>query len=132
MHSTPARRAFGYVVGLVVVTLGCSGCTQRVAFDGKPYCGDKTVKAIPSAPGADPEAVYVCEGDTVTWDPNGTSSFQVDFKKDSPFEDNGKHFDNGSPKSKKTKKHDVLKVYEYKMTVNNQSYDPQVIGGGHP
>ena len=133
MHITAVRRAFVRVVGLgLIAILGGNGCGQKLAdHSGKPYCGDKIVKAIAASPGADPEAVYVGKDDTVTWDPNGTT-FAVEFKKDSPFVDDGKKFDNGNPKSKKAKQHLILKVYEYKITVNGQSYDPQVIGGGNP
>jgi plastocyanin len=132
MHTIAVRCTAATLFGLVVLALlVANGCGQRVAStEGKPYCGDKTVKAD-AGKGADPEAVYVCEGDTVTWDPNGTT-FIVEFKKDSPFGDDGKKFDNGNRKSKKTKKHNALKVYEYKIIVNNQTFDPQVVGGGNP
>ncbi len=74
--------------------------------------------------------IHVCEGNTVTWNPNG-HTFLVEFKKDSPFEDGAKRFDNGHSKSAKTKHHDQLTVYEYKITVDNTVFsDPQVIGGG--
>lgn len=127
MRSFPVRRwsASGFVL-LVLLTIGATGCRKPSAML---VCGDKTVDVDPSNNGARPQAVYVCEDNTVTWQPNG-HTFTVEFKKESPFKDGGKTFDNGHNKSGKTKHHDHLIVYEYRITVDNTSYDPQVIGGG--
>jgi hypothetical protein len=119
---------------VLLLVLGASGCEQLgikkkiVKFD----CGNQTVHVDPNE-GANPQAVYVCEDDTVTWSPDG-HKFVVEFKKDSPFVDGGKKFDNQHATSNKTKKHYKLTVYEYKITVDDAHvFDPQVIGGGgHP
>jgi len=110
---------------------GASGCKEhKYAKNTRTFtCADPTVD-VNTTDGAKPQAVYVCEGNTVTWNPNG-HTFLVEFKKDSPFEDGAKRFDNGHSKSAKTKHHDQLTVYEYKITVDNTVFsDPQVIGGG--
>jgi len=114
------------VVLLLILT--ASGCGKERANPAVPKCGDKTVD-VNTKNGAEPEAVYVCGDDTVTWNPNGLT-FLVEFKKDSPFKDDDKKFDNGKAKSRGTKHHDKLKVYEYRITVNGVPFDPQVIGGG--
>jgi hypothetical protein len=135
MHSSPRRcgAASWFALALILV-VGAGGCTKGPAgFVEKPYCGDKTVN-VNTNTGADPQAVYVCDNDTVTWIPNpSTVSFLVEFKKDSPFNDGNKKFANGNSKSDHTKHHDKIKVYEYRITVNGQLFDdPQVIGGGKP
>jgi plastocyanin len=134
MHSSPGWcGAVSRLALVLLLAVGASGCAKQAGFVEKPYCGDKAVNANANT-GADPQAVYVCDGDTVTWIPSpSTVSFTVEFKKDSPFNDKGKKFDNGKPKSDKTKPHDKIRVYEYRITVNGQLFDdPQVIGGGKP
>jgi plastocyanin len=116
---------------------GASGCDKDRKYGKNTRtfaCGDQTIE-VNTNDGAKPQAVYVCEGNTVTWNPNG-NKFLVEFRKDSPFEDGGKKFDNEHPKSAKTKRHEYLTVYEYSITVGVGSQsprvfaDPQVIGGG--
>ena len=132
MHCTPIRLGTaGRFIPVVMLMFVASGCKEMkpgkkiVTFT----CGDQTVD-VNTTDGAKPQAVYVCEGDTVTWNSNG-HTFLVEFKKDSPFEDDGKRFDNAHPKSAKTKHHTQLTVFEYKITVDtNHVFDPQVIGGG--
>ena len=126
MHSIPV--VCGRVAMVLFLILAANGCEKKAANPAVPKCGDKTVN-VNTNNGAEPEAVYVCEDDTVTWNPNGLT-FVVEFKKDSPFKDDDKHFDNAKHKSQKTKHHDKLKVYEYRITVNGVAFDPQVIGGG--
>lgn len=132
MHSIPVRCGAASRFALVLLLMfGASGCKEMkigkktVAF----ACGDQTVD-VNTTDGAKPQAVYVCEGDAVTWNSNGHTFF-VEFKKDSPFADDGKKFDNGHAKSAKTKHHVQLTVYEYRITVDTTNvFDPQVIGGG--
>lgn len=132
MHSIPVRcGAASRFTMVLLLMFGASGCREtkieqrKVTF----ICGDQTVD-VNTTDGAKPQAVYVCEGDTVTWNPNG-HTFLVEFKKDSPFVDDGKKFDNGHAKSAKTKHHTQLTVYEYRITVDTTNiFDPQVIGGG--
>lgn len=131
---------FGLVLALI---LGASSCNKEEPQEGgkKPRvagnfpCGDKPVKVKTGDPKqfATPEAVYVCDGDVVTWDPaDDVQTFEVEFKNDYPFEGTPKKFHKGDGKSPKTKHQKPgLTVYEYKITVNGQSFgDPQVIGGG--
>jgi hypothetical protein len=133
MHSIPMWCGAACRLALVLLLmLGASGCAKQPKVTGKmPSCGDKTVNVDPSY-GADPEAVFVCEGDTVTWNPAANvSTFLVEFKNDYPFEGLKKNFDKGDRNSPKTKPQKQLKVYEYKLTVNGHSFgDPQVVGGG--
>ncbi len=132
MFSIPMRccAASRFAVVLLLM-LGASGCAKQPKVAKPLTCGDKTVD-VNTTNGAEPQAVYVCGGDTVTWNSNG-HTFLVEFKKDSPFNDNDKRFNNGKPKSDKTKPHDKLRVYEYRITVDGSPFDdPQVIGGGNP
>ena len=134
MHSIsvwcgPARR-LALVLPLLLVA---SGCAKQPSVGKVPACGNKPVNVDPSnAYGADPEAVYVCEGDIVTWTPTANvGTFVVEFKNDYPFEGPKKNFTKGDAKSPKTKPQPVLKVYEYKLTIDGKSFgDPQVVGGG--
>lgn len=140
MHSIPIRcgQALGLVL-VVVLIFVTSGCEKKEGkkeprLVGASICGDKQVYATTTnGAGADPEIVYVCEDDTVTWNANG-HTFAVVFTGDSPFKDEGKKFDNNSPKSGKAKHHDPhkYKLYEYQITVDGTQYDPQVLGGGKP
>ncbi len=131
MRSIPVRCCAASRFALVLLLMcGASGCMKPEVEKRtvKFTCADQTVD-VNTTDGAKPQAVYVCEGDTVTWNPNG-HTFLVEFKKDSPFADDGKKFDNGRAKSAKTKHHAQLTVYEYRITVDNHAFDPQVIGGG--
>ncbi len=134
MHTTTlccgAASRFGLVL---LLTIGVSGCKPApVSPSAIPTCGDKTVD-VDKTVGAKPEAVYVCKGDTVTWNPNGLK-FTVKFKKESPFEGDPLEFNETHTKSPKTKSHKQLKVYEYSVTIDTGTtpivFDPQVIGGG--
>jgi hypothetical protein len=123
---------------VLLVLLGASGCNKepKVVTNPPVDCGDKTVTVdVPVSPNspATPEAVYVCEDNVVTWSPTANvQTFEVEFKKDYPFVGNKKKFHKGDPPSPKTKKQKPgLTVYEYKLTVNGQAYDPQVVGGGN-
>ena len=146
MKNLAARYCAASWFGLVLMLmLGASSCNKEepqeggkqpnVAGKGFSFnCGNKPVKVKTGDPTqfATPEAVYVCEGDIVTWDPaDDVQTFEVEFKKEYPFEGTPKKFHKGDGKSPKTKHQNPgLTVYEYKITVNGQSYDPQVVGGG--
>jgi plastocyanin len=133
MHSISVRcGSASRLAFALLLILGVSGCAKQPKVTGKTLsCGDKPVTVDPTN-GATPEAVYVCEGDTVTWNPTAdVVTFVVEFKSDYPFEGPKKNFDKGDRKSPKTKPQKELKVYEYKLTVNGHSFgDPQVVGGG--
>jgi hypothetical protein len=150
MHAIAARWGAAVRFGVVpLVLLGASGCGHKEqpqvvgnppGGSGKGFtfnCGDKTVTVDvpvpPTTTPATPEAAYVCEDDVVTWAPAANvQTFEVEFKKDYPFVGNKKKFHKGDPPSPKTKKQKPgLTVYEYKLTVNGQPYDPQIVGGGN-
>jgi plastocyanin len=135
MHSIPVWCGAAMRLALVLLLLLIpSGCAKQPKVGNLPACGNKTVNVDPAnAYGADPEAVYVCEGDIVTWNPTANvGTFLVEFKSDYPFEGLKKKFDKGDSKSPKTKPQPNLKVYEYKLTIDGKSFgDPQVVGGGH-
>lgn len=115
-------KRFVLVLLLICAVCGCKGRNESFA------CGNQKVDADPTT-GAKPKSVYVCAGDTVTWNGNG-HTFLVEFKNGSPFDDDGKKFDNAHPSSAKTKHHSQITVYEYRITVDNHVFDPQVIAGG--
>lgn len=132
MHSISVRCGAASRLALaLLLTFGATGCKEhKYGKNTRTFsCGNQPVD-VNTANGANPPAVYVCEDDIVTWNPNG-HTFLVEFKKDSPFVDGGRKFDNGNPKSAKTKHHDQLTVYEYQITVDSHVFtDPQVVGGG--
>jgi len=143
MHAIASRCGAAVRFGAVLlVLLGASGCNKegqgkksKVAFSFD--CGPKTVTIdVPIPPAtspATPDTVYVCEDDVVTWAPTANvQSFEVEFKKEYPFVGNKKKFHKGDPPSPKAKKQNPgLTFYPYKITVNDQAYDPQVVGGGN-
>ncbi len=131
MRTIPAPCCVASRFALVLLLLcGASGCRQYGKKTVQFTCGDQKVD-VNTTNGAEPPAVYVCPGDTVTWNPNG-HTFVVEFKNDkSPFDPPEKRFDNGHAKSPKTKPHAQLTVYEYKTTVDTTHvFDPEVIAGG--
>lgn len=97
-------------------------------------CGDQTVGIVP-VDGTSPKDVYLCQGDKLTWVPNG-HDFVVTFQK-SPFEGSPTVFKNDPQKPKDPVVSPPaiysgkLVVYRYDMTVDNKPVaDPQVVGGG--
>jgi hypothetical protein len=143
MKNVAARYCAASWFGLVLVLmLGANSCKEEpnrpgvTGGSGLPQCGPKKVivdTGVPPKTFVDQEAVYVCEGDIVTWEPasDAVQSFEVEFKDDYPFNGAKKKFHKGDGKSPATKPQPVLKVYPYKITVNGQPYgDPQVVGGG--
>jgi plastocyanin len=131
MFSIPVRCCAASRFALVLLLIfAASGCQKKYGKTWRTFdCGNKTINVNPTN-GAEPEAVYVCDGDTVTWSPNG-HKFLVEFKKESPFNSGEKEFHNGKPKSDTIKPQKNLKVYEYRITVDGKVFeDPQVLGGG--
>jgi hypothetical protein len=141
MHAIAARKgaALRFAVVLLVL-LGATGCNKekqgekmKVVFSFD--CGDKTVTVDVAPNFVSPDPVYVCEGDVVTWEPADdvrVKTFEVEFKNDFPFDGPAKKFHKDDRKSEKTKKQKPgLTYYPYKITVNGQVYDPQVVGGGN-
>jgi hypothetical protein len=92
-------------------------------------CQNVTVNVDPKF-GTDPKAVYLCAGNTLTWVAN-SHKFIVIFRKNSPFINNQKVFDNNNYQSKPAKNDVVLTVYNYDIIVDGEPIeDPQVVGGG--
>lgn len=129
---------------VMLLILGASGCEKKATPPPTPTpkptpkvvvdlsCGPKQVD-VNTDNGADPEVVYVCEDDTVSWNSHGYK-FTVVFTGDSPFKDDNKNFDNTKATSDKAKYHvkHKYKLYEYRITVEGVEHDPQVLGGGKP
>jgi len=125
----------------LMVILYAAGCGLQTATDNKAKgkdsfaCGDQTVGVVPSD-GVSTKDVYLCKGDTLTWEPNG-HSFVVTFPKKYPFQGPPKTFQNdaNNPNAPVTSPPAIytgsLVVYRYDMTVDgNPAPDPQVVGGG--
>ncbi len=131
MQSLPVGAGYGKRFALILLlALGASGCKQ--AKKVKSFTCEDQIVNVNLNNGAQPQAVYVCEDNTVTWNANG-HQFLVEFKKDSPFKDNEKKFDNQHAHSAGGKRLPELTVYEYRITVDGtRVFDPQVIGGGTP
>ena len=117
----------------------CGGGQKRPSVAGKGsvnfQCGDQTVGVMP-VDGTSPKDVYLCQGDTLTWLPNG-HTFVVNFPKKYPFQGNPKTFQNDPQKpndpvvSPPAAYTGSLVVYHYDITVDNVLVaDPQVVGGG--
>lgn len=134
MHSIPVRCCTASRFALVLLLmLGASGCPKQPKYAKKTKAVpcDTTVN-VDAMVGARPQAVYLCEDDTLTWNPGG-HQFVVEFKNDSPFEPPEKRFDNGHPSGKAKHYYGELTVYEYRITVDTTHvFDPQVVGGGNP
>jgi hypothetical protein len=124
---------FGLVLGLLMVLPFKLGADEDKKEHKKEFarftCGNQTVKVVP-VDGTQPKAVYLCGGDTMTWDANG-HTFIVVFKKKSPFVGGQKIFDNQHYQSRAAKDDVLLTVYNYDMVVDGEPVDdPQVVGGG--
>jgi hypothetical protein len=132
--------AITYILTIALcLTAGCSD-NQKPLTAGKGKdtfdCGDKTVLVVPGD-GTAPKDVYLCLGDTLTWNPNH-HIFTVSFPNKYPFEGKTMTFANDplnpdalvvSPRAKNP---GSLVVYHYDMTVDRlQIIDPQVVGGGY-
>jgi hypothetical protein len=137
MHSARRRNngatrfALVLVVALVLPFAFGAGQGQKAYEKGSATfaCQDKTVKVVP-IDGTDPKAVYLCPGNTLTWDEN-SHTFTVIFIKNSPFVDKKKLFHNKDYKSKAMNHDKVLTVYNYHIIVDGELInDPQVVGGG--
>jgi hypothetical protein len=118
----------------IVLLLEGSGCKEQPMVTKKktkPVACDQTIRVDPTK-GAYPLAVFLCEDDTVTWDPNG-HQFQVDFQTGSPFVGGQTTFDNNHLSGTVKHHYDQLEVYKYTITIDKTNvFDPQVVGGGNP
>jgi hypothetical protein len=131
MNSTQVRYGGAICFALVLLfAFGAGGWQEKASHKERIFaCQDETVIVDPTD-GTKPKAIYLCLGKTLTWDANG-HQFRVVFRKQSPFVDGGKVFDNAHPTSAAAKAFVVLTVYEYDITVDDKKVDdPQVVGGG--
>jgi len=127
-----------YILTVTLCLAACAngpgGLTKGKGKDSF-VCGDLTVGVVP-VDGTSPKDVYLCKGDTLTWEPNG-HTFVVTFQKKSPFAGSPMVFKNDpqNPNNPVVSPPAIftgsLVVYHYDMTVDNQPVsDPQVVGGG--
>ena len=136
MHSTQKRNngatQFALVLVLALALPLAFGASQEKGYKEefvKFTCQDVTVQVVP-IDGTNPKAIYLCAGNTMTWDAN-RHEFTVIFKK-SPFVGGKKLFNNTDNKSKPAIRDTVLMVYNYQVIVDGVlADDPQVVGGGH-
>ena len=124
-----SRISFGgaglFALSLFLIVV--AGCPKLQAQRTKTFnCEDVNVQVDPSN-GVDKKAVYVCDGNTVTWNAPPGVNFTIKFQ-DCPFVDCNT-FANGVP-SKKALYFKELRVFKYTITVNNVPFDPHVVGGG--
>ena len=139
-----SRLRYGLAISCILTfTLWLAACGDgqkrpSVAGKGKDSfdCGDKSVLVVPGD-GTSPKDVYLCKGDTLTWQPNG-HTFVVTFPKKYPFEGNPTTFasDPNNPNAPVVSPRAIntgsLVVYHYNMTVDNlPAVDPQIVGGGY-
>jgi len=108
-----------------------------VAGKGTVYfaCADQTVGAVP-VDGTSPKDVYLCKGDTLTWEPNG-HTFVVTFPNKYPFQgkpmtfQNDPQYPNNPVVSPPAVYSGSLLVYHYDIVIDGvKATDPQVVGGG--
>jgi hypothetical protein len=143
MISIPARWSGAVRCALVLLLiLEASSCGRDhggtyppTRKNTRPVPCDTTV-TVDATNGPQPDPVYLCEGDTLTWvKGSGTNSFAIHFQNNSPFEDGGKDFDDDPKKNhdKGKSKYGPLEADKYSITINNtKTLDPQVITGGNP
>ncbi|HEX9222312.1 MAG TPA: hypothetical protein VF860_03185 [Candidatus Acidoferrales bacterium] len=124
---------------LLLLTCGVSfsflGCPQHPKIRTASFpCGHQDVQ-LSDQTGVDKKNVFVCDGDTITWDPTGHRPFKVEFTQESPFGNPQLTFDENNkttPPMPKT----AGACFKYKITLDhdpNRSFDPQIIVmGGNP
>ena len=140
MHISRLRcgLAIPYVLTFTLYVAVC-GCDRGIdsARRGKDSfaCGDQTVTVV-LGDGTRPKDVYLCQGDKLTWKPDG-HTFLVTFPNKYPFEGSPTSFRNNpqnpnSPVGSPPAKHIAsLAVYHYTITIDGKEVvDPQVVGGG--
>lgn len=140
VHPSRARYALCFALTLLasLALSGCGGGQQQLTGTFK--CSDQTVTVDWSQKhGVNPHqnAIYLCTGNKVTWNPAGNvQSFTITFQ-DSPFGPSPQTFDqnhNVSPPMPAYTDSD-WRVFKYSLQVtdtqgNSHPFDPHVIGGG--
>ena len=125
-----SRILFGGVgmVALSLILLMVTGCHKvlQTARTKTFNCVDVSIQVDPNN-GVDKKAVYVCDGNTVTWNAPAGVNFTIAFQ-DCPFQDCNT-LANGVA-SKPALSFTDLRVFKYTITVNNVPFDPHVVGGG--
>jgi hypothetical protein len=80
--------------------------------------------------GVDLVDVYICEKTQVTWNANG-HTFHVFFKKNQcPFQGGCRGISDQHPTSTPVKYLKAFTVFDYGIVVDDQVFDPHVVGGG--
>jgi len=145
MISIPDRWSVAVRCALVLLLLlGACSCGKdhpanpnnyppRIAKKTKAVPCDDTV-TVDATKGPQPDSVYLCEDDTLTWVPgSSTSSFAIEFKNGSPFADGATKFDDKHAAHKAMPQYSKLTTYKYSITVNStNTFDPQGVTGGNP
>lgn len=139
-----SRSQYGLAISCILTfTLWLAACggapVQHPQNTGKGQdtfdCGDKTVGVV-AVDGTFPKDIYLCKGDTLTWEPNG-HTFVVTFPNKYPFEgktttfQNNPQYPNNAVTSPRAVYTGSLLVYHYDILVDGKSTDPQVVGGGY-
>lgn len=138
----PARWAAAVRCALVLLLmLGASSCGKNVSPNNYPPTTKKTrpvpcddTVTVDAAKGPQPDPVYLCENDKLTWvKGTGTNSFVIQFQKNSPFADGAKNFNDQNATHSGKSQYGPLEVDKYSIIVNSTTtFDPQVVTGGNP
>ena len=126
----------------LLLTCGVSfsflGCPQQPKLGGRRAsypCGHQDVQ-LNDQTGVDKKYVFVCDGDTITWDPTGHRPFKVEFTQESPFANSQLTLDESSKTTPPMPKSAEGKCFKYTITLDHdphKSFDPQIIiMGGSP
>ena len=140
MHFTRFR-SFTVVPLVFSLSFVLAACSKKILPSGQNgldsfACGNQQV-AVDPVNGTNPKAVYLCQGFTLTWAPNG-HSFTVTFPPQKyPFQGPPQTFASNPANlyanvvSPPAIYPGLLTVYNYTMTVDDKPVqDPQVVGGG--
>jgi hypothetical protein len=147
MISIPARwSAAVWCAAVLLLMLGVSSCSKDHPVNPRyPHTTKKTLPVpcdvtvtVDATSGPQPDPVYLCDDDTLTWVlGSNASSFVVEFSSGTPFADGATKFDDKHAAHPGQHQYGKLAVYKYSVTVtstNNSTnkFDPQVVTGGNP
>jgi hypothetical protein len=113
------------ITAVVCLSLTQFSCEKR--FAGKVYnCQNRVIHPDRTASkGVDKDPVVVCGGSSVSWKEKNGEKWQVDFVT-SPFQQGEKTIKNGQTPSPVLVLTDDT-AFKYTITVDDKSYDPQII-----